>query len=242
LIPWLAPGDPFPPLSAALQVPDGLLCASDELSPQRVVEAYRQGIFPWFSEGQPVLWWSTDPRMVLYVDELRVSHSLRKRLKKMSGPIGDDVPRIEVRCDFAFEQVMRACAAPRNGEAGTWISEEIIATYTALHRSGIAHSVETWIDGQLAGGLYGLSIGRMFFGESMFARATDASKISLVHLLAFLRTLGCPMVDCQQQTAHLASLGARPVARSEFAAEVTRLIALPGLASWPSGQKMRLTR
>jgi len=241
LIPWLAAGDPFPPLDSALRVPDGLLCAGDELTPERILDAYRRGIFPWFNEGQPVLWWSTDPRMVLFVDELRISHSLRKRLKKMNGSSEPGVPHVEVRCDTVFEKVMRACAAPRDGEAGTWISEAIIESYTALHHRGIAHSVETWIDGQLVGGLYGLSVGRMFFGESMFARATDGSKIALVHLVAFLRDLGCPMIDCQQQTAHLASLGARPMRRAEFAVQVARLVQLPGRVAWPSGRAMTLT-
>lgn len=241
MIPWLATGDPFPPLDTALRVPDGLLCAGDELTPERILDAYRRGIFPWFNEGQPVLWWSTDPRMVLFVDDLRISHSLRKRLKKMNGPSGSGMQDIEVRCDTAFEEVMRACAVPRDDEGGTWISEAIIESYTALHHRGIAHSVETWMNGQLAGGLYGLSVGRMFFGESMFARATDGSKIALVHLVAFLRDLGCPMIDCQQQTAHLASLGARPLKRAEFATEVARLVKLPGRVAWPSGQAMTLT-
>ena len=232
MIAWLEPGETFPPVHNALAVPDGLLCAGTELSPQRVLEAYRLGIFPWFSEDQPVLWWSTDPRMVLFVDEFRVSHSLKKRLARMHAA------HIEVRCNTAFEDVMRACAAPRGEEPGTWINEAMIATYTALHRAGWAHSVETWIDGQLAGGLYGLSIGRMFYGESMFTHATDASKIALAHLVAFLREHGTPMIDCQQQTSHLASLGARPIARNIFTAQVARLVAQSGSMSWPSSGPM----
>ncbi len=238
MIPWLDPGDPFPAVSEAQSAPDGLLCAGEELTPERVLEAYRQGIFPWFSDGQPVLWWSTDPRMVLRVDELRISHSLKKRLRRMHDPMIEGDTHIEVRCDTAFEQVMRACAAPRDEEGGTWINEAMISTYTSLHRRGHAHSVETWIDGQLAGGLYGLSLGRMFFGESMFTRATDASKIALAHLVFFLKRLGCPMIDCQQQTAHLASMGARPVSRASFAAEVGRLVTLPAQVAWPSGSTM----
>lgn len=238
MIPWLEPGDPFPAVSQALTSPDGLLCAGAELTPERVVAAYRLGIFPWFSAGQPVLWWSTDPRMVLHVPELRISHSLRKRLVRLRMPAHAGAARIEVRCDTAFEAVMRACAAPRDADGGTWINDTMIDTYTTLHRQGIAHSVETWIDGRLAGGLYGLNLGRMFFGESMFTHATDASKIALAHLVDFLHRLGCPMIDCQQQTAHLASMGARPIRRADFVAEVARLVDTPGLIDWPAGQRM----
>ena len=229
MIPWLDATDPFPPVARALAAPDGLLCAGAELTPKRVLEAYRQGIFPWFSEGQPVLWWSPDPRMVLTTAGLRVSHSLKRRLKHLAADA------IEVRTDSAFETVMRACAAPRDRAGGTWINEDMIATYVALHRAGHAHSVETWADGQLVGGLYGLAIGRMFYGESMFARASDASKIALVHLVEVLRQRGCPMIDCQQQTAHLASLGARPVPRAGFVKDVARLVEQPPAAPWPVG-------
>jgi leucyl/phenylalanyl-tRNA--protein transferase len=150
-----------------------LLAAGDDLSADRLIEAYRQGIFPWFNEGQPVLWWSPDPRMTLVPAEVRVRRSLDKVLRNRC---------YEVRADTAFVDVMRACAAPRDGERGTWISEAMISAYSALHRQGIAHSIETWIDGELAGGLYGVALGRMFYGESMFTRVTDASKIALVHL------------------------------------------------------------
>ncbi len=166
--------------------------------------------------------------MVLFTQELRVSHSLRKTLKH----IGQD-PSVVISCDRSFEQVMRACAAPRDDRAGTWISEPIIEAYCDLYRLGLAHSVETWIDGKLAGGLYGVSIGRMFYGESMFARATDASKIALACLVAFLRSHGCPMIDCQQQTEHLASLGARPIARAAFIEQLQNLIDQPGIEHWP---------
>jgi leucyl/phenylalanyl-tRNA--protein transferase len=228
LIRWLSADDPFPPASTALRSPPGLLAAGADLSSARLVDAYRHGIFPWFSKGDPILWWSTDPRMVLFTDEFRISRSLRKRLIRSAAD-----PRFEIRCDSAFTVVIRACAAPRNGERGTWIVDEMIAAYIELHRLGIAHSVETWIDGELAGGLYGLSIGRMFFGESMFARATDASKLALAYLIAFAKSEGIPMLDCQQQTTHLASLGARPIPREDFVAQVAVLVDRPAIDRWP---------
>lgn len=228
MIHWLLPGDPFPPVEAALREPAGLLAAGGDLSAPRLIDAYRHGIFPWFGEGDPVLWWSTDPRMVLFVDQFRVSHSLKKRLVRS---IDDD--RIEVRCDTAFDEVIRACAAPRDADGGTWIVDEMVHAYLALHRVGIAHSVETWIDGRLAGGLYGLSIGRMFFGESMFTRATDASKIALAHLVRFAQSQSMPMLDCQQQTRHLASMGARPIPRTDFSERIRTLVEQPAIDAWP---------
>ena len=229
MIHWLLPDEPFPPVETALRNPAGLLAAGGDLSPERLLDAYRQGIFPWFSEGDPVLWWSTDPRMVLFVDEFRVSHSLKKRLARSI-----DDPSISIRCDTAFEDVIAACAAPRDADGGTWIVDEIIAAYVMLHRLGIAHSVETWIDGKLVGGLYGIAIGRMFYGESMFARATDASKIALAHLVAFARSQAMPMLDCQQQTTHLASLGARAIPRSDFSRRITTLVRQPAIDIWPA--------
>lgn len=228
LIHWLLPGEPFPPVEAALRDPAGLLAAGGELTTDRLIDAYRHGIFPWFGEGDPVLWWSTDPRMVLFVDEFRVSHSLKKRLVRS---IDDD--RIAIRCDTAFEEVIRACAAPRDADGGTWIVDAMVDAYLALHREGVAHSVETWIDGQLAGGLYGLAIGRMFYGESMFTRATDASKMALAHLVAFARSQAMPMLDCQQQTRHLASMGARPIPRTEFSGRIGNLVEQPAIEAWP---------
>jgi leucyl/phenylalanyl-tRNA---protein transferase len=216
MIPWLRSGTPFPPVEAALADPNGLLAASTELTPARLLDAYRQGIFPWYSAGQPVLWWSPDPRMVLYVDEFRISRSLRKTVRRGT---------FEIRVDSAFRAVIEACAAvPRPDQDGTWITPAVVAAYCALHARGFAHSVETWRDGELAGGLYGVAIGRMFFGESMFARATDASKVALVHLIALLRERGVPLVDCQQETRHLASFGARPIGRREFAERVAALV------------------
>jgi len=215
VIAWLAPHQPFPPLEAALAEPNGLLAAGGALTPERVVDAYRRGIFPWYSEGQPVLWWSPDPRMVLFTREFRVRRSLAKRVRQA---------RYEIRLDTAFERVIRECAKPRAGQDGTWITEAMIATYVALHRRGVAHSVEAWRDGELAGGLYGLALGRVFFGESMFARETDASKVALVHLVAKLERDGVPLVDCQQETSHLAGFGARPIPRRAFAALLAQLI------------------
>ncbi len=213
---------PFPPLEQALREPNGLLAMGGSLSVDRLLDAYRRGIFPWFNQGDPVLWWSPDPRMVLFPMEFEISRSLRKTLRRRD---------YDVRTDMAFEQVMRACAAPRDGQAGTWIHEGMIAAYTALHRMGHAHSVETWVDGELAGGLYGVAIGRMFYGESMFSRRTDASKIALAHLAKQLVRWNFGMIDCQMNTRHLASLGAREIPRSEFIRRLQELIHYPGIAS-----------
>lgn len=213
----------FPPLEQALRTPNGLLAAGGDLAPARLLEAYRHGIFPWFSANDPILWWSPDPRMVLFPHEFKLSDSLRKTLRKH---------RYTVRIDSAFEQVMRACAAPRDGQSGTWIHEEMVAAYCALHHAGHAHSVETWIDGELAGGLYGIAIGRMFYGESMFSRKTDASKIALAHLCAQLERWNFGMIDCQMNTPHLASLGAREIPRKEFVARLQDLINCEPVPAW----------
>ncbi len=223
MIPWLDRNQPFPPLTRALLEPNGLLAAGGELSAERLIEAYQHGIFPWYSADQPLLWWSPDPRMVLMPSELKISRSLGKRLHK---------PDFEVRIDSAFETVMRACAAPRDGQAGTWITDDMVAAYTELHRRGLAHSVETWIDGELAGGLYGVALGRMFYGESMFMRATDASKIALAHLARQLHRWGFGLIDCQMQTSHLASLGAREIPRDDFVRQLTVLVNCEPPSSW----------
>ncbi len=212
----LEAGTPFPPLQAALTEPNGLLAIGGDLSPQRLLAAYAHGIFPWYSPGQPILWWSPDPRMVLFPDELKVARSLAKRLKRQD---------YEIRFDSAFRDVMQACSAtPRTDQDGTWIVEEMIAAYCHLHELGHAHSVETWIDGKLAGGLYGIAIGRMFYGESMFHHVTDASKIAFVHLVRYLRHHGFGMIDCQMNTAHLARFGAREIPRDTFAARLGELV------------------
>lgn len=234
MIPWLDKDEPFPHVSSALTEADGaagLLAAGADLSPERLLQAYRNGIFPWFSEGQPILWWSTDPRMVLFVDDFKISSSLKKTLKNVHRSMQSN-GRWRISFDQAFEDVMRACAAPRNGEAGTWISEDIIAGYASLHKQGYAHSAEVWLDGELVGGAYGVSIGTMFYGESMFTRVTDASKIALAYLIQFLKSQGVSMIDCQQQTAHLASLGATPIPRSAFIARLRQAIAAPQIKDW----------
>lgn len=218
MIPWLARGAPFPPVQSALRDPNGLLAAGGELSSERLLEAYRRGIFPWFSEGDPILWWSPDPRMVLFPGELRISRSLAKTLRNR---------RYEVRFDSAFDEVIAGCAAPRSREAGTWITDEMIAAYRGLHALGWAHSAETWIDGALAGALYGVAVGQVFFGESMFSRGTDASKIALVALVAHLKSSDFRLIDCQMRTRHLESLGAREIPRRRFSRLLEELIHYP---------------
>ena len=221
MIPWLERDQPFPPLARALAKPNGLLAAGGDLTVERLIDAYQHGIFPWYSADQPLLWWSPDPRMVLVPADIKISRSLGKRLRKISQSSADE---IEIRVDSAFESVMRVCAAPRDAQGGTWITDNMVAAYTALHRRGLAHSVETWINGELAGGLYGVALGRMFYGESMFARATDASKIALAHLARQLERWQFGMIDCQMNTPHLASLGAREIPRSEFIRRLKDLI------------------
>jgi leucyl/phenylalanyl-tRNA--protein transferase len=213
---------PFPPVELALTQPNGLLATGGDLSPERLLEAYRHGIFPWFNEDDPILWWSPNPRMVLFPSEFKISHSLRKVLRNGA---------FEMRWDTNFEQVMRSCAAPRKGQAGTWILEEMIAAYCELHRLGYAHSVETWMDGELVGGLYGMAIGKMFYGESMFSRRTNASKIALAHLCKQLEFWDFGMIDCQMNTPHLASLGAHEIPREEFILRLQELIQYPGISS-----------
>lgn len=218
MIPWLDPESPFPPLETALAQPNGLLAVGGDLSPSRLIDAYRRGIFPWFNEGDPILWWSPDPRMVLFPQELKISRSLRKTLKRGN---------YEIRADSAFKQVMEACAAPRGEHRDTWIHAEMIAAYGKLHEMGMAHSMETWIEGELVGGVYGVAQGKMFFGESMFFRVSDASKIAFVHLVTQLQRWGFEMIDCQMKTEHLASLGAREISRKEFMQKLKELVHYP---------------
>ena len=205
----------FPAAEEALHQPNGLLAVGGDLSPARLLAAYRRGIFPWFSQQDPILWWSPDPRMVLLPQELIISHSLRKKLRQR---------QFEVRFDSAFEQVMQACAAPRAGQDGTWIHPEMVAAYSELHRQGYAHSVETWMAGELVGGLYGVNLGKMFFGESMFSRRNDASKIALAYLCRQLVRWEFGLIDCQMYTPHLASLGAREMPRQEFQQRLAELV------------------
>jgi leucyl/phenylalanyl-tRNA--protein transferase len=208
----------FPPVETALSEPNGLLAMGGDLSVARLLEAYRHGIFPWFSPGEPILWWSPDPRMVLVPGEVRVTRSLAKRIRNAG---------FELRVDTAFAEVMRACAAPREGESGTWISPAMVAAYSRLFEAGYAHSVETWHEGQLVGGLYGVAIGRMFYGESMFSREPDASKVALVRLAQQLQQWEFGLIDCQMETPHLASLGARTMPRAAFTARLAELVKWP---------------
>ena len=215
MIPWLSEAHAFPPLEKAQAEPNGLLAAGGDLNPERILAAYRRGIFPWYSSGEPILWWSPDPRMVLFPDALKISSSLAKTLRNAD---------YEVRLDSAFDEVIHACAVkPRDGQPGTWITAEMQQAYRALHRLGYAHSVETWIAGELAGGLYGIALGQAFYGESMFTNERDASKIALAHLCAHLKRRGFGIIDCQMETAHLASLGAKPISRRDFAARLDEL-------------------
>lgn len=206
----------FPAVENALDEPNGLLAIGGDLSAERLLSAYRHGIFPWFSEGQPILWWSPDPRMALYPQELKISRSMQKRLKQ---------PDYEVRFNTTFREVMQACSrVVRPDQDGTWITDKMIDAYCALHAAGYALSAETWIDGELVGGLYGVRIGRMFYGESMFHLVSNASKIAFIRLVQELRRQNCGLIDCQMHTAHLASLGAREIPRKEFCQQLAKLI------------------
>ena len=225
-LPWLDAGDAFPTVSHAWGPGDpapGLLAAGGALNVATLIRAYKQGIFPWFSEGQPTLWWSPDPRMTLYTKHFKLHRSLRKSVEHF---VND--PVCEIRFDTAFAEVINACASkPRNGQAGTWILHEMITAYRALHAVGHAHSVETWVNCELVGGLYCVNLGGVVFGESMFADVTDASKIALCALVAFCRAHGIEMIDCQQNTGHLASLGANEISRDDFTAQVAANITRP---------------
>jgi leucyl/phenylalanyl-tRNA---protein transferase len=223
-IQWLDADDVFPDIESAWIDGDpapGLLAAGGSLQVGTLLQAYSKGIFPWFSEGQPILWWSPDPRMVLEVEKFKLHRSLRQSLRRF---VAD--PSCEIRFDSAFERVIRECAnSPRDGQSGTWIVPKMQEAYIALHRAGHAHSVEVWVSGELAGGLYCVNIGGAVFGESMFTNQTDASKIALSALVAFCKARGIEMIDCQQNTRHLASLGAREIPRQSFALAVGKSIA-----------------
>ncbi|MBX3652728.1 MAG: leucyl/phenylalanyl-tRNA--protein transferase [Ramlibacter sp.] len=226
-LPWLEPGDPFPDTALAWGARDpapGLLAAGGALDVPTLAKAYGAGIFPWFSEGQPILWWSPDPRMVLEVSAFRLHRSLRKTLTRLR-----DDPAFEIRIDSAFGEIIRACAgSPRPGQNGTWIVPDMVRAYEALHSAGQAHSVEVWHRNELIGGLYCVALGRAVFGESMFTRVPDASKVALSALVAFCRANGIKRVDCQQNTRHLASLGAREMPRAGFVTHVAQAREEPG--------------
>jgi leucyl/phenylalanyl-tRNA--protein transferase len=215
VIPFLSDDDPLPPVEQALRRPNGLLAAGGGLSVDRLVSAYSLGCFPWYSEGEPVLWWSPDPRMVLVPDELHVPRSLHRRLRR---------GEFRITTDLAFHDVMAGCAEPR-GDGGTWITDEMMVAYDRLHAAGHAHSVEAWQDEALVGGLYGVSIGGAFFGESMFTRVPDASKAAFVTMVRAFVQWRIGLIDCQMKTEHLARFGAREIPRAEFVERLKTLVA-----------------
>ena len=219
------PDSPFPPVDAALREPDGLLAAGGDLSPARLLNAYRHGIFPWYSDGQPLLWWSPDPRMVFRSDGVRLSSRFRRRLRQSQWV---------ARADTAFDQVIAACASvPRAGQRGTWITPHMQAAYLELHRRGYAHSVEIHDDDDLVGGIYGVAVGRMFFGESMFSRVSGGSKVALASLARRLGEWGWPLIDAQVENEHLRSLGAESWPRAAFLERIAELVVAPECAeSW----------
>jgi leucyl/phenylalanyl-tRNA---protein transferase len=234
-LPWIEPHQALPDPQGAWIDPNGLLCAGRDLSPERLLEAYSNGVFPWYSPGQPVLWWSPNPRMVLSFENFKLHRSLRKTLVRVKSE-----GRWSLTLDQGFSRVMRACAAPRNGQSGSWITEEIISAYTGLHQRGLAHSIEVWekpdpqsskLEPELIAGLYGVAIGKMFFGESMFTLRTDASKLAFLTLVKSLVRMGFAMLDCQQNTRHLASFGAGEISRTIFLERIRDLMNQPA-ASW----------
>jgi len=221
VLPWLDPyndAQPFPNPENALSEPDGLLAVGGNLSPGRLLSAYRHGIFPWYSAGQPILWWSPDPRTVLFPERIKISRSLRKTLRKKIFTLS---------VDQCFEAVVQHCGEPRDGEDGTWITQDMKVAYCRLHRLGYAHSVETWYRGELMGGLYGVAIGRVFYGESMFSRMSDASKVALVALAVQLKRWQFALIDCQMHTPHLLRMGAVDIPRSTFIKLLKRFCPLP---------------
>ena len=211
-IPWLEPQDAFPPVECALDNPNGLLAAGADLSPSRLYTAYSSGIFPWYEEGQPLLWWSPEPRAILRPTHIKLSKSLRKRLKR---------GQYQVYLNRDFPAVIRACSEPRSYADGTWITSEMQAAYIALHQQGLAHSVETYLEDQLVGGLYGVAVGNLFCGESMFHRATDASKVAFAHLCWLMHENGSPLIDCQLENDHLVSLGCEMIPRASYLTELS---------------------
>ena len=224
-LPWLNENlQLFPALDSAFEEPNGLLAAGGDLSPERIQSAYRQGIFPWFEQDQPILWWSPNPRSVIHVEQFKPSRSLSKTIRKN---------HYQVTFDTAFNDVIKACAKPREGQEGTWITENMIAAYTRLHELGVAHSFESWSDGQLVGGLYGLAIGQVFFGESMFSRSTDASKVAFASMVNWLKTWNYSLIDCQVSNPHLTSLGALELPRDQFIDALNKSVSLfPATNAW----------
>lgn len=224
-LPWLDPAELyFPSTDTALQEPNGLLAVGGDLNPKRLCHAYQKGIFPWYEEGEPILWWSPSPRAVLQPNKIHISKSLAKYIRKHD---------IQVTCDTRFEDVIHNCAhTERDGQPGTWITDDMIAAYIELHEQGIAHSIETWLDGELVGGLYGLGIGRIFFGESMYSHSTNASKIAFVGLAQNLQRWGYPLIDCQIDNKHLTSLGAENIDRKQFNGFLDKYTLEAGPQNW----------
>ena len=221
MLPWLNPNDdldPFPNLESALVEPNGLLAAGGALTPKRLLNAYQQGIFPWFEEDQPILWWSPNPRLVIKPTDLYISSSLKKQIRKAT-----------YRCtiDTVFQDVMVSCASPRDGQSGTWITPAMLSAYNELHTLGYAHSIEVWLDDDLVGGLYGIAIGQVFFGESMFSRQSNASKIGFAFLCKHLNEFSYQLIDCQVESNHLLSLGAYNISRKAFSKQLALLCPLP---------------
>ena len=216
-IPWIGPDEPFPPLHNAMEQPNGLLAAGGDLSSRRILDAYKKGIFPWYSKNQPILWWSPNPRLILYPDRIRISKSLRKSMKRS----------YQITMDQSFSEVIVRCQAPRKEESETWITNELLESFNNLHELGYAHSVEVWLDSKLIGGLYGLAIGKAFFGESMFSSASNASKIALVALANKLSLWNYGVIDCQISSKHLMSMGAEEISRQKFALLLATLVNYP---------------
>ncbi len=219
----------FPDINSALKEPDGLLAIGGDLTPERLLDAYRRGIFPWYSEGQPILWWTPEPRWILEIGGMKMSRSLRKTLRRRL---------FRVTFDQVFEDVIKACAEPRKDAEGTWITSDIRRSYKILHEQGYAHSVECWYQNELVGGLYGIAIGKIFFGESMFSYMSDASKVTLVHLMAQLRALNFRLIDCQIHSRHLESLGATPISRNTFATILHQFCTPEIRHNWPIESKL----
>lgn len=236
-IPWLDARDfRFPPLEQALEDPNGLIAVGGDLSPERLIAAYRQGIFPWYEEPQPILWWSPDPRAIIRPDRVHISRSLRKRLR-------DNNYRISA--DTAFIEVLQGCAEITGKRPGTWITDSMAQAYCELHQRGVAHSIEVWQNQDLVGGLYGVALGRVFYGESMFSRVSDASKLALVALCRQLQQWGYGMIDCQVSNPHLLSMGAELLPRRQFAVELARLVDQPASVSsdgWNQSQWQQAAR
>jgi len=253
---WIGKDDPLPHANEALRDPPGLVAAGEDLSPARLMEAYQKGIFPWYSPGEPVLWWSPDPRTVLLTEAFHLSHSMAKRMRQIArAQAGGDFSKAVVSVDLAFETVLGNCASRHNTRNSTlhntrdgiepdqtphhsqnpqtWITPAVSEAYTQWHRAGHAHSIETWIDGELVGGLYGVCIGRMFFGESMFSWVPDASKLALAHLVAYLSAQGVKLIDCQMRTSHLVSMGAQEISRQAFLSHLALATQAPKVPWYP---------